>query len=94
MTIDREAVSAEISRVCELLRGWDPLNVDPGVFGPADEYDSYAPRIVALLANNSTMDALRMHLHELRTDVLGMPADAAADRALARALLRLSHEGV
>jgi hypothetical protein len=44
----KRSTMSEISVVADILRRWDPINVQPGTVGPADEYDSYAPHIVSM----------------------------------------------
>jgi len=39
------AAMADIRIVESILRRWDPIGVEPGELGPADEYDSYAPHM-------------------------------------------------
>lgn len=40
----KRAAMAMVYTVQDALRRWDPIGVQPGEDGPADEYDSYAPR--------------------------------------------------
>ncbi len=55
-----------IALVQEILRGWDPISVDPGNFAPADEYDGYAPHIVSMVAQGCSIDELCRHLEVVR----------------------------
>jgi hypothetical protein len=61
-----------ISRVQELLRRWDPIGVLPGEVAPADEYDSYAPSIVSLVAQGCSREQLCAHLETIRTRTIGL----------------------
>ena len=45
----KEAMT-RVRAVQAILRRWDPMDLAPGEFAPADEYDSYAPHIVSLVA--------------------------------------------
>ena len=71
----------------QILRRWDPIGVDPGVLAPADEYDSYAPHIVSMLAAGCSVDVLARHLQHIRTDLIGLPANLNRDTQCAIELL-------
>lgn len=64
--------------VARVLRDWDPLGVQPGVDGPGDEYDGYAPALVERAMSGVGVDALAAHLGELRTQMLGALGDDAS----------------
>jgi len=51
---------------------WDPIGVNksPGAFG---EYDSYAPKVVSLLAGGCSPRELETHLSKLETTSMGLP---------------------
>lgn len=76
------------TRVVEqILRRWDPIGVSPGEVAPADEYDSYAPHIVSMLAAGCSVDVLAQHLQHIRTNSIGLPADLPRDTQCAIELL-------
>ena len=76
------------TRVVEqILRRWDPIGVSPGEFAPADEYDSYAPHIVSMLAAGCSVEFLAQHLQYIRTNSIGLPADLQRDTKCAIELL-------
>jgi hypothetical protein len=81
---------ADVAVVKEMLIGWDPIGVKPGSaedgFG-RDEYDSYAPHIVSLLAQGSSLEQLRNHLSGCRTVAMGLPPNVPADSRFAAELV-------
>lgn len=78
---------AAIRSVEGILAAWDPIAVTPGDLGPADEYASYAPRIVSMLAGGATLEDLTRHLEYVRTVTIGVRANRSADMACAQRLL-------
>lgn len=78
----------DIRAVEGALRLWDPIGTLPGVDGPADEYDSYAPHIVTLVARGCAAPELAEHLGKLRADTLGLPMNPAADRSAAESIIQ------
>lgn len=83
----KRRVKMQLRVVEAILRRWDPLQVLPDDHGPHDEYDSYAPRIVGLIARGCTIEALAGYLAELRTGVFNMRPDPESDHAVATKLL-------
>ena len=73
----------KVSAVQEILRRWDPIGVAPGSFGPADEYDEYAPHIVTLVAQGCSAGDLCRHLEILRTEVIGVEEHQSWDAKIA-----------
>jgi hypothetical protein len=61
-----------------LWAAWDPIG---GV--PRDEYETYAPRIAALLRGGASADEVAAVLGEIRTRTMSLPPDPEADRAVA-----------
>ena len=76
-----------LEAVRRVLRAWDPIGVRPGVRAPLDEYDSYAPGVLALMEAGADKPRLTDHLGQLCREAMGLPADADRDDATARALL-------
>jgi hypothetical protein len=70
-----------------VLRRWDPLDLAPGAFAPLDEYDSYAPHVVSLLAAGGSAAQVADHLERLRTGAMGLASDRARDLAVAEELV-------
>jgi len=70
---------SSIHAVEAVLRAWDPIGAAPGEFAPADEYDSYAPHIVSILAGGGSVEELANHLEHIRTVTIGLPADRDRD---------------
>jgi hypothetical protein len=68
----KNAAIAKIRAVEEILRRWDPIGVQPGTSGPADEYDSYAPHMVSMVEGGCTVEELASHLGELSNATLGV----------------------
>lgn len=82
----REAMRA-IERVAVVLRRWDPIGAQPGVAGPADEYDGYAPLLVALVQRGATVEELGAKLGELSEQMMGVRAAVEYDTAIAREII-------
>jgi hypothetical protein len=66
-----------------ILRRWDPMDLAPGEFAPADEYDSYAPHIVSLVARGCSAEQLLGHLRELRKSMVCMRDNPQHDKDIA-----------
>ncbi|MCP4212692.1 MAG: hypothetical protein GY764_14640 [Halieaceae bacterium] len=62
----------QIHDVQAILRRWDPMDLAPGEFVPADEYDSYSPHIVSLVAQGCSVEQLLGHLQKLRAGMVCM----------------------
>lgn len=77
----------KISAVQEILRRWDPIGIAPGSFGPADEYDEYAPHIVTLVMQGCTEGDLSRHLGIVRTEVIGVEEQPSWDAKIAQEIL-------
>lgn len=78
----KEAI-AQIRAVQEILRRWDPMDLAPGEFAPADEYDAYAPHIVSLVARGCTAEQLLGHLQKLRIGMVCMRDNFERDMDIA-----------
>ena len=76
-----------VVKVQEILRRWDPIGVSPGEFAPADEYDSYAPHIVSMVAHGCSREQLSTHLEAVRTVTIGVGADRESDWRIAGEIL-------
>jgi hypothetical protein len=72
-----------VAKVQAILRRWDPIGVQPGELAPADEYDSYAPHIVSMVAQGCSREQLRAHLGTLRTDTIGVGEHRQKDSEIA-----------
>jgi hypothetical protein len=77
----KNAAMADIRLVEAGLRRWDPIGVEPGSVAPADEYDSYAPRIVSMVKSGCTVDELAAHLEHLGSETMGLGPSNALSRA-------------
>jgi hypothetical protein len=79
-----------LARVCEFLREWDPIGVEPGApdGAPPDEYDSYAPHILRLLAEGETAKTIAVHLERIRMESMGIHQDSAADLTAATTMVQ------
>lgn len=62
----KKETMTRIRIVQSILRRWDPMDLAPGEFAPADEYDSYAPRIVSIVAQGCSVEDLSGFLRKLR----------------------------
>ena len=70
-----------------ILRRWDPIGVEPGQVAPADEYDSYAPHIVSMVAHGCSIEQLSSHLERLRTETMGVGPNPQRDDDVADEIL-------
>jgi hypothetical protein len=77
----KDAVMADVRLVQAILRRWDPINVEPGVVAPADEYDSYAPHIVSMVKGGCTAEVLGTHLEHLASETMGLGPSNPLSRA-------------
>lgn len=76
----KHAAISDIRVVADILRRWDPINVQPGTLGPADEYDSYAAHIVSMVKSGCTIEELAEHLDHLCVNNMGLGTSSAASR--------------
>lgn len=84
-----------VSAVQAILRRWDPIGVEPGKIAPADEYDSYGPHIVSLVAHGCSVIELFNHLQWLREEFIGVEGDPERDLEFAVEILaELREHGV
>jgi hypothetical protein len=79
----KRAAMDRVAKVQEILRRWDPIGVQPGELAPADEYDSYAPRIVSMAAQGCSREQLCAHLGTFRTDTIGVGPNHQKDWEIA-----------
>lgn len=84
---NKDPGGALLVQVETLLRAWDPIGVRPGVDAPANEYDSYAPAIVALVGSGASAEDLAEHLGRVSTARMGLGARPARDLAVASAIV-------
>lgn len=78
-----------VKRAQKILRVWDAIGIAPGEYGPSDEYDSYAPSILSMLARGTDPEELHCHLKHIRTDVIGIEANLSYDLETASAILNV-----
>jgi hypothetical protein len=83
----KRVLKERVSRVQAILRRWDPIGVRPGEYAPADEYDSYAPQLVSLVAQGCSMQELCAQLETIRVHSIGVGANSAGDALIAEAIL-------
>ncbi len=74
---------SQVQAVQALLRRWDPMDLAPGKFAPLDEYDSYAPHIVSLVAQDCSTEELLEHLQRLRSGMVCMRENPKQDLNIA-----------
>lgn len=74
---------ANVEAVQAILRRWDPMDLAPGEFAPADEYDSYAPHIVSLVAQGASVEQILDHLQRLRSGMVCMRENPKHDKEIA-----------
>jgi hypothetical protein len=87
----RDRFNHDIKAVKAILRRWDPIGVfnDTEDAAPADEYDSYAPRILSLLYSGASAAEVAAHLNDVRTNSIGLPPHPNIDEGIAAELVRL-----
>lgn len=74
---------SSVQAVQAILRRWDPMDLAPGEFAPADEYDSYAPHIVSLVAQGYSTEQLLDYLQKLRSGMVCMRENPNHDMEIA-----------
>jgi hypothetical protein len=57
-----------------LFEHWDPIGVR-GIPAAADEYDTYAQRIVSMLMANSTVEEMRQYLTVVEQEQMALNVD-------------------
>jgi hypothetical protein len=73
-------IESRIRAVARALREiWDPIGEGKMPDLPADEYDSYAPGIVGLLAKGASDEVVAARLLELELSIVGPPGRSAAE---------------
>ncbi len=65
------------------LRRWDPIGVMDLEDPPLDEYDRYAPLIVAMVDQGCTSDDLERHLGHIQSTGMGLGPYPENDRKIA-----------
>lgn len=83
----KKEVMSRVRVVQAILRRWDPMDLAPGEFAPADEYDSYAPHIVSIVAQGCSVEQLLGHLQKLRTGMVCMRNNPKRDMDFAREII-------
>jgi fatty acid-binding protein DegV len=74
------------------MQDWDPIGVkdEPAA---QDEYDVYVARIVQMLKQNASAEALYRYLREVETEAIGLPGDRTKTRYAADRLSALRDNG-
>ena len=72
-----------------LHRAWDPIGVR-GMEGAADEYDSYAPKLLAMLERGAGDQEVADHLTQIEQERMGLQPDREKNADVA-AMLRELH---
>ena len=87
----KRRIMARIHVVEAILRRWDPMDLAPGEFAPKDEYDSYAPHIVSLVAQGCSVEELIGHLRTLRLAMVCMRDREEHDTEIATEIIARLH---
>jgi hypothetical protein len=74
---------ARIHLVQVALRNWDPIGVMDLEDPPLDEYDSYAPLIVAMVDRGCSPEELARHLGHIQSAAMELGAYPENDRKIA-----------
>ncbi len=92
--MDRKAIREKIESIETILREWDPIGVFEPTLSPneddpwpADEYDSYAPRILTLLNSGANSREVSAWLSDIRTSSMTLPKNDEVDMQVAEKLL-------
>jgi hypothetical protein len=92
--MDRQVIRQKIQLIKAVLREWDPIGVyEPALSPdeddpwPDDEYNSYAPRVHALLDSGATSKEVCAWLSEVRTSSMALPKNDEADMRIAEKLV-------
>lgn len=80
----RQAVD-RVATVARLLREWDPLSISD--FAPEDEYDSYAPPLVTLVAEGANELQVAQYLSQVQRERLGVPETPAENIVFAKRIV-------
>lgn len=76
MTFDRASVKAWFRRVRDVLnREWDPIGDCP-----ENEYDTYAARVMALILEDRSDEAIENYLEWVETQYMGLREPVDRDR--------------
>lgn len=85
---DPDRLALHVGRV--LRQFWDPIGL--GDEGPADEYDSYVPEVVALMRDPAVFEeALVTYLERIEAEEMCLSRPPDKRTRAARALLGLRH---
>jgi len=84
----KKQAKAMIRQVEAILRRWDPIG---GV--PADEYDSYAPHIVAMVSQGCSFDDLLKEMERITTRKMGLELNSKRDEIFAKEILKSLGKG-
>ena len=81
------AIRDQLRVIENFLRVWDPIGVLASPDDRSDEYDAYAPAILAKLQAGVDTDTLAQHLHGLATREMDLCGDVARELDFAQQLL-------
>jgi len=79
----KSAAMSKVRFVEAALRNWDPIGVMDLEDPPIDEYDSYAPFIVAMVDRGCTPEELERHLGHIQSTAMGLGPYPENDRKIA-----------
>ena len=79
----KSAAMSKVRIVEAALRRWDPIGVMDLEDPPLDEYDSYAPLIVAMVDRGCTVEELTSHLGHIQGTAMGIGSYPENDRKVA-----------
>lgn len=79
-----------LDEIKRLLREWDPIGVfgDPENPGPDDEYDRYAPMLLAALSRGAAAVEVQAMLGRFQSEQMGLRESPRENLALAHKLLQ------
>jgi len=79
----KSAAMSKVRIVEAALRNWDPIGVMDLEDPPLDEYDGYAPLIVAMVERGCTPEELEHHLGHIQSVTMGLGPYPENDRKIA-----------
>lgn len=75
-----------VATVARLLREWDPLAIAD--IAPKDEYNTYAPPVVSLVAQGANAWRVAQYLSEVQREHMGVPDTPAKNLVFAERIVQ------
>ena len=85
----REPVWIQIRII--LMESWDPIGIS-GEPNAANEYDSYIPKVEALIRARASIDTVMDYLDRIASERMGFTSQRELERPAAERIIRLSSQ--